>query len=171
MIYPRPSDILKTIDATIEAKVDPSLKDLTGRSAMATIRHLLRLVKVQIELEGQILTDDIAALRALLPRVRDYLASLEGGSGSEPEKIDNALTPAASDPTRYRTPDSLAEETAVLRECLYHTLRYLQGLRDARGEDEDYKAIRAAIRDYMVWQIAEEDKLIAPAFYGQGPRR
>jgi hypothetical protein len=39
------------------------------------------------------------------------------------------------------------------------------------GDEPAYQAIRAAIREYMVWQVEQEEKLIAPAFFGQGPRR
>jgi hypothetical protein len=168
MIHPSATDILKTIDATIEAKIIPSLKDLDGRSAITTVRHLLRLVRVRIEEEGQILTDDIAALRKLLPGVRDYLTTL--GTGSEVvTKIDAALAPNAED--RYPSLDRLAEEAGAMREAVYQALKHLQTVRDERKDDAGYRAVRTAIRDYTVWQNEQERKLIAPAFYGQGPRR
>src|SRR3546814_6056822 len=75
MIHPSATDIFKTIDATIEAKVIPALGDLDGRSAITTVRHLLRLVRVRIEEEGQILTDDIAELRKL--RSEEHTSELQ----------------------------------------------------------------------------------------------
>src|SRR3546814_197376 len=109
MIHPSATDILKTIDATIEAKVIPALGDLDGRSAITTVRHLLRLVRVRIEEEGQILTDDIAELRKLLPNVAAYLRAV-GTSQAEAGHIDAALVEAATDSARYPTLDHLAEE-------------------------------------------------------------
>jgi hypothetical protein len=159
---------LKTVDATIEAKVIPSLKDLDGRSAIATVRHLLRLVRVRIEEEGQVLADDLAALRRLLPTIAAYRHPIDP---SEAERIEAALKTAAPDAGRYPSLDRLAEEAGQLREAVYQALKHLQGMRDSHGNDADYRETRAAIRDYIVWQNEQERKLIAPAFYGQGPRR
>jgi hypothetical protein len=167
MIHPSATDILKTIDATIEAKVIPSLKDLDGKSAIATVRHLLRLVRVRIEEEGQILADDIAMLRRLLPQVRDYLASV---GSSEAARIDAALAEGSAD-GRYPSLDRIAGEAGALREAVYQALKHLQTMRAARKDEPEYRAVRTAIRDYVVWQNEQERKLIAPAFYGQGPRR
>lgn len=170
MIHPRATDILKTVDATIEAKVIPSLKDLDGRSAIATIRHLLRLVRVRIEEEGQILVDDVAALSNLLPTVASYLRSV-GGAEVEAGRIEQVLETAAPEAGRYPSLDQLAEQAGKLREAVYRALKQLQEMRDSHGNDANYRATRSAIRDYIVWQNEQERKLIAPAFYGQGPRR
>jgi hypothetical protein len=166
MIHPSATDILKTIDATIAAKIEPSLSDLDGRSATATVRHLLRLVRVRIEEEGQILTDDIAALRKLLPRVRDYLQPHEQAG-----RIEAALAEAGGDASRYPSLDRLAGEAGVLREAVYQALKALQTMRGERENDAHYRAMRSAIGDYIVWQYEQERKLFAAAFYGQGPRR
>jgi hypothetical protein len=167
MIHPSATDILKTIDATIEAKVIPSLKDLDGKSAIATVRHLLRLVRVRIEEEGQILADDIAMLRRLLPQVRDYLVSV---GSTEAARIDAVLAEGSAD-GRYPSLDRIAGEAGALREAVYQALKHLQTMRAARKDEPEYRAVRTAIRDYVVWQNEQERKLIAPAFYGQGPRR
>jgi len=172
MIYPTATDLLRTIDHAIEEKIEPSLKDLTGRSAMATVRHLLRYVMIRLEKEGQTLTDDIAALRKLLPEVRTYFLSLgdKDGSKAQAKMIEDALVPRF-DPTKYRTLDSLAEEGAVLREALYKSLERLQALRGTYGKDASYHAVRAAIRSYIVKEIEQEGEIIAPSFFGRGPRR
>ena len=173
MIHPTAADILKTIDATLAAQVAPALDSLDGQSAVATIRHLLRLVLVRIEDEGQNLIDEISALRRLLPSVGDYLRST--GAGMEQrQRIDAALAEAVAGDAgdaRYPTLETLAERLSGLREALYQALKTLQALRPERQEQPEYRAIRAAIREYIVWQNEQERKLIAPAFYGQGPRR
>ena len=168
MINPTATDILRLVDATLKDKVEPSLSDLTGRSALATVRHMLRHVLVRVDVEGQLLTDDIAALRPLLQQVSRYLASKGVALAKE---IDATLAKAHRAPGAYPTLDSLGLEAGALRECVYQALKQLQSLRDAHGTESDYVAVRAAIRSYLVRQIEEEEKTIGPAFYGQGPRR
>jgi hypothetical protein len=170
VIHPTVTDILKTIDATMTAKVMPSITDLDGQSAATTIRHLLRLVLVRTEEEGQTLLDEINQLRRLLPGVREYLQATDAGV-EQRQRIDTALAEGDEDDTRYPRLDTLAERLGGLREALYQALKALQALRRERHEQPEYRAVRAAIRDYIVWQNEQERKLIAPAFYGQGPRR
>ena len=173
MINPTAVDILRTVDATIVNQIEPSLSDISGRSAMATVRHLLRHVMVRIETEGQLLTDDIAALRRLLAETRDYLATPgadhEGAALSA--KIDSVLTGSPRDPALYPNLTMLASEAGALRACLFDALKHLQAIRGARRDDSAYASLRAAIRGYLVTQIEQEEAIIGPAFFGRGPRR
>lgn len=170
MITATATDLLRTIDATLVAKVEPSLSDLTGRSALATVRHLLNFVRVRIEQEGQILVDDIAALRSLLVDVAAY--HRDAGDREDAAAVDVALSAAPPpDPARYRSLDALTQEDAVLREALHRALARLQDLREQRRDDAAYGTIRAAIRAQVVKQIEREGELVGPAFFGRGPRR
>jgi Mg2+ and Co2+ transporter CorA len=127
-------------------------------------------VLVRSEEEGQVLLDEIGELRRLLPGMRDYLTSIDAGA-EQRQRIDAAIDEAKGDDSRYRRLEMLAERLAGLREALYQALKILQTLRRERQEQPEYRAVRAAIRDYVVWQNEQERKLIAPAFYGRGPRR
>ena len=170
MIRPTATDLLRTIDATLTEKVEPSLSDLTGRSALATVRHLLNFVRIRIEQEGQQLVDDILALRSLLAQVAQYCRSVNEGDAAA--AIDRALAEAdPPDPARYRSLDDLAIEAGSLREALYQALAQLQSLRPRHGDNPDYQAVRAAIRGYITHQIEMEGEMVAPAFFGRGPRR
>lgn len=172
MINPTTIDILRTVDSNIEEKIVPSLKDLTGLSAMATVRHMLRHVMVRIETEGQSLFDDIASLRKLLPQVQSYLNSLDSPpAAAEAKKIGEALGKVYYDRGTYPSLILLSQEAGSLRECVYQALKYLQSIRAAQKGKASYDGVRAAIRDYIVFQMEEEEKIIAPAFYGRGPRR
>jgi hypothetical protein len=172
MIWPRASDLLRNVDATLATKVEPSLQDVSSRSAMVTIRHILRLILVRVEQEGQVLSDDIAALNKLLPKVQTYLSSLEDGQASvHAAMISDAILRARGGPARYPSLDVLAEWTGILREALFRSLKYMQSIRAEHARDERYREVRCAIRAYMAWQVAEEAKLVAPAFYSRGPRR
>jgi len=173
VINPTAIDILRTIDATIADQIEPSLSNLAGRSAMATVRHLLRHVMVRIETEGQLLTDDIAALRRLLTELRDYFASLESRHDGTAlsARIDRTLTTPYRDPTQYPNLAMLAAEAGALRECLCLGLKHLQAIRNDRRADPAYASLRSAIRAYVTAQIEQEEEIIGPAFYGRGPRR
>lgn len=170
MIFPTATDLLRNIDATLVEKIEPSLTDLTGLSALATVRHLLNFVRIRIEQEGQHLADDISALRSLLARVADYFRSVVEEDAAA--AIDRALAEAnAPDPGHYRSLDDLAVEVGRLREALHQGLSHLQSLRSPLGDTSGYRTIRALIRDYMTRQIEREGEMIAPAFFGRGPRR
>ncbi len=173
MINPTAVDILRTIDATIADQIEPSLSNLAGRSAMATVRHLLRHVMVRIETEGQLLTDDIASLRRLLGDIRDYFTALgsEHDGAALSARIDRTLTTPYRDPTQYPNFTMLATEAGALRECLCVVLKHLQTIRGDRHTDPAYTSLRAAIRAYVTTQIEQEEEIIGPAFYGRGPRR
>jgi hypothetical protein len=170
VILPTATDLLRNIDVTLAEKVEPSLSDVTGRSALATVRHLLNFVRLRIEREGQQLHDDIAALRPLLEQAGDFFrASREDAPAVA---IEQALAQITSpDPTRYRTLDDLALEANGLRRALHDALSHLQTLRPRLGANADYRGVRESIRHYITSQIEAEAELIEPAFFGRGPRR
>lgn len=170
MITVSATDLLRTIDATLAEKVAPSLSDLTGRSALATVRHLLNFVRVRIEQEGQVLVDEIAALHPLLASIADYHDNAGDAVEADALRVTLAAAPLP-DITRYRSLDDLTGEAAVLREALHGALARLQALRETRGGDDAYRAVRTAIRAQVVRQIEQEGSIVAPAFFGRGPRR
>jgi len=170
MMRPTATELLQTIDATLDQKVEPSLSDVGGRSALATVRHLLNFVRVRIEREGQLLTNDVAELRNLLPEMVDYFATR--GEGGAAEAVRQALAkPGPQEPGRYLSLDELAEVAGGLREALHRALSRLQDMRDLRGGEPQYIALRSAIRAYVARQIENEGEIVGPAFFGRGPRR
>ena len=171
MIAPTAVDILRNIEATIIEKIEPSLSDLSGRSASATVRHLLRHVIERLQHEGELLTEDIEALRGVLAKARDYFQSLGAEQGgTHAAAIESVLRPRPGSAS-YPTLERLATEAGALRCCLYQTLEQLQALREQRRQDPPYVALRGAIRAYLITQIEHEERIIAPAFFGRGPRR
>lgn len=170
MITVSATDLLRLVDATLAQKIDPALDDTGARSALTTVRHLLRFVRVRIEQEGQTLTREIAATGTLLEAVAAYHDGAGDGPAAEPIRATLAAV-SPHDPTCYLSLDDLTAVTARLREALHHALAHLQTLRPARGDDPHYRAIRAAIRQQVIGQIEAEGNLVAPAFFGRGPRR
>lgn len=170
MITVSATDLLRVVDATLVEKVEPSLSDMNGRAAFATVRHLLNFVLVRIEKEGQALTDEIASTRPLLADIAAYHDG--AGDAADAQAVRDALAEVPSaDPARYQSLDDLAKETGALREALHRALANLQAKREARGGDEAYRAIRAAIRAQIVRQIETEGEIVGPSFFGRGPRR
>ena len=171
MIHPTATELLQTIDATIAEKIEPALGDnLTGKSALATVRHLLRLIRIRIELEGQILSDDIDRLGPLLADVDAYLGTLPDQDGTVTKQIADARS-SLDPPSGYETLDQIGGRAKALREALYQALTHLQAIREDHRDEPGYTAIRDAIRAYMVAENADERKMMEPAFYMQGPRR
>ena len=168
MITVSATDLLHVIDATLVSKVEPSLSDVGGRSALATVRHLLNFVRVRIEQEGRLLVADNAALCALLGQIADYHRAT--GDAEAAADVSAALD-AVPTCDAAASLDDLTSRARTLREALHIALARLQALRTARNDDAAYRSIRAAIRTQIVRQIEAEGELVAPAFFGRGPRR
>ncbi|WP_068088791.1 hypothetical protein [Novosphingobium rosa] len=170
MIYPTATDLLRTIDATLADKVEPSLSDLSGRSALITVRHLLNFVRIRIEGEGQILQTDIEMTRHLIEQIIAY--HTQACDAAKGATITACLVGCASTGALpYPSLVQLADEAAGLNELLHVSLAGLQELREERQNDAAYQDIRAAIRNHLKRQIENEGTLVAPAFFGRGPRR
>lgn len=169
MILPSASDIVQVIEATIVRSVEPYITDTRGLSATATIKHLLRNVVVRLEKEGAILLEDMDRQRALIGQIADYL--IRAGDEGNGRAVRDALTAIPDRPVGYPTLDALSDIGVALRNQFHHALKALQALRETHADDGTYIELRAAVRAHIEWQVAEETTLIAPAFFGQGPRR
>ncbi|NWK98342.1 hypothetical protein DM806_22265 [Sphingobium lactosutens] len=169
MIHPSAIEIIRNIEATLVDIVEPAVQTTTARSALATIGHLLRHVALRIEDEGQLLTDDIAALKLLLNDLAVYIAST--GDTARAREIGTAMSAAEPPAGRYPSIQILATQAAALRAVMQDILAYLQTQRDARRGEADYLAARAAIRAYLTADVLMEARLIHPAFEDKGPRR
>jgi len=170
MIYPSAIDCLKTIESTLENKIKPLLSGTFERSTLATVGHLLRHVVCRIEHEGDVLFDDIQALKRLLPEIRRYAAQ-PGGSNAVIAEIDDVLARHFRPPGAYPSLTSLAEEAGALREALASAQTWLIATAGERKNRADCQHIREQIRTYIAQQLTGEALLVEPAFVGHGPRR
>lgn len=169
MIHPSAVEIIRNIEATLVDIVEPAVQTTTARSTLATIGHLLRHVALRIEDEGQLLTDDIAALKTLLGELVTYLSS--AGDADRARGIATSMSAAEPPAGRYPSVQILATQAAALRAVVQDILSYLQSQREARRDEPDYQAARAAIRAYLTADVLAEARLIHPAFEDKGPRR
>ena len=172
MIVPTATDLLRCVSETLRSKIEPVLTGSGERSAAATVQHLLRFAVLRLEREGQVLCDDIAALRQLLA---DFAAGLRELLPKDVNAIklvadiEAGLTRAHRPVGAYPTLDSLAAEAGALREVLSGCQRFLHAR--SVSEAARLRAQREAVKRYIVWQIEQETSFIEPAFAGHGPRR
>lgn len=170
MINPTAAQMLRMIEATLVDVVEPAVTTTNARSALATIGHLLRHVTLRIEREGQLLTDDIAALLVLLDGLTAYLTA--AGDADQARAVADAVARAAPPPADlYPSLGHMAERAGVLRQAVQDVLTHLQAQRDARSGDPAYVEAREAIRSYLAAQLRGEAQLIHPAYEDKGPRR
>jgi hypothetical protein len=153
MIIPTAAEMLKTVEATFETVIKPHLTDSGARSAAASVGHMLRLATLRIEIEGQILHDEVAKLRALLPRLYSFL-----GEGILPPPRNNSVYPSLA---------LMAAEVGALRQGVCEALDGLQG----RELNEEGVRLLSELNSYISWQLDQERKMIDPATIGHGPRR
>jgi hypothetical protein len=161
MIVPTAAEMLKTVERTFEGVIKPDLSSTATRSAAATIGHMLRIVTLRVETEGQILHDERARLNALLPQARAWLTG-QGGKVSD----SIASRPPLGD-TIYPSLAIMAEEVGALRHGVCDALEAMQG----RSLDDEGTRLLAELHTYIAWQTEQEGKMLDPATVGQGPRR
>lgn len=167
MIHPSCSQILATIQTSFDDQIVPNIVGDEARSTAATMAHLLRHVALRIEVEGQLLMDDIARLRALLLQISAWFDTIRQGNSAALRAVLSDCLPEGI----YPSLSLLGKQAFGLRAALVSAQEELYNLADAHGHDAGYKAIREGIAQYITAQLADEAKLVAPAFQGKGLRR
>lgn len=171
MIIPTVIDVVRSISRSVDLVIAPSLEGLRERSAITTIRHMLRYVERAVELEGQNLFEEAARVRALLVEIADKLESRDVNDAlTAVAAAARELTSSPRDPSVYPSVSLLAEDIRALTQCVDTCLSTIHAIAiDAR--DPVTVEVHEAIRTYMIWQIEHEAHLVEPAFYGFGARR
>lgn len=168
MIVPTAQEILLCIENNIAEKVEPQLSDVNALSAVATIKHMLAFVSERIAHEGQYLTDDVVALRALLPDVVERFRRDGGDRAVEiARSVAEALDREYRAPAAYPDLTSLSSEAVALRQALFDALELLHSPDRPAGVDD----LHERARDYLKAQLDAEVRLVEPGFAGYGPRR
>lgn len=169
MIHPRPKDVLENLIATLDEKVLPRLQETDLLSAVTTTKHLIRYVLNQLAHEPESFAAELPRLTALLAHAQGFLA--EATDAPEVSAKVEAALDGPNDPRDLADIEALAQRIQALREGLHAALGHLIEHREAYRAKPGYTPLRNAIRDYLAWQNSEEAKIIAPTYYGQGPRR
>jgi hypothetical protein len=167
-VHPRTDELVESIRWSFEAFVMPDLDDEYAISVAHTIRNLLSHVALRIRLEGPALDEHRRELRALLARIRDHAASsdVEPLQGL-PAELDEALRADGPDDRPVPGVIDLGEKVVALRWALDRALHALQAARGELGEDEEYVAVRQAIRECLARHLLRENEWMEPAFSGR----
>lgn len=161
MITPTAAEMLKSAERTFETVIKPDLHSTSTRSAAATIGHMLRIVALRIESEGQILHDESAKLGALLPHVAEWMRTQD-------LPVPSSLSAVPTrDPAIYPSLAVMAAEVGALRQGVCDALDMLQ----SHDLDSDGAALLQQLHEYVAWQLAQEGRMIDGATIGSGPRR
>jgi hypothetical protein len=155
---------------SLERTVAPALTGYAEASTVRTLVHLLRFIALRQDTEGQILLDDIAALRELLPEVRGFFVSRSIADG-QTATIDSVLYRERCPASRYVTLTMISDEAAALRAALYAAQKFLIERKHELALQPEYQEIRRRIRAYVAMQLEAEGRLVDAAFMGRGPRR
>jgi hypothetical protein len=168
MIVPTLADVVHAVSGALDEVIAPKVEGLRERSTLTTIRHLLRLVEIGIEGEGQVLYDELNKLEGLLSEVATVFATrpgLEGVAAAIRESL--ALE---RDPSIYPSLRILAQDVGRLREHVCDALVALRAL-PASATSADTQTAHQQLREYIAWQLKQEARIIDPAFRGHGARR
>jgi hypothetical protein len=166
-IVPSVIDILRSVREVMHTLVAPALSGAAERSAVATAEHLLRYSERLIDKQGQTLLDEEIRLKAILPDAANVLDGM-GGHSALADAL-RATVARKRNPTIYVTLAMLQDDVALLRDHVCDLLLALQA--GTSTATKDGEALHERLRSYMRWQLAEEGKLVEPAFLGHGPRR
>jgi hypothetical protein len=123
-----------------------------------------------VDREGQILSEEIQALRELLPVMQSDLEQ-QGDEGARYARaIEDCLTPVQPS-AQYPSLLVLAEQCSVLREAFEAALVLLIDAAAHRAHEPAYQRLRERIRAHISAQIEREAPLVELAFHGFGARR
>lgn len=160
MLRPTPEEVLRSISYTFDELIRPDPAGALATSYSLTVSNMLRQLMLTMHHEERAIHDDTADLRSVLREALDWLQAHDA-SGDATGKVAAALglvvdpvTPAQSARDNWRE----------LRGALEAAIKRMQALRDAHGASADYKAVRAAMRDYLDRSLDRETILIDGAF-------
>jgi hypothetical protein len=166
-LLPSATDVLSRTREAFHDLIVPSLVGQSERSASATIDHMLRYVERLIDQQGQTLLDEEIRLKLILSTAAAWLADRDD---RDPLAADiQATIGQERDPGIFTTIAMMQDAVAILRQHVCDVLLALQALGDAKGPEGE--RLHETLRDYIRWQLLEEEKLVEPAFVGHGPRR
>jgi hypothetical protein len=164
MLIPTVGETVRCIRDSLADVIAPQLSTQTLRSSMGSTIQLLHYVERRVEDEGQMFYDEIKYLRGLFAEVLAF-ADKRPEMASFAAAIRQTLD-TKRDPDTYPSLTLLAQEIGQMRQHVCDALLLVQSMSDTESEQ-----LRDALHRYTAWQIVREEKLMAAAFRGRGPRR
>jgi len=141
----------------------PHIQEDYAKSQSHTMLNLFRYARQLAENEGRMLWEENRQLRTLSTRLETYLLSLP--AGVKRDQLLTALrTPLPAPPDGYPDTAYLNTCSHILKQRLEDVLAFLVDFPADKKEDENYQAVRQAIRNFLVENIEREDALMVASF-------
>jgi len=160
-VRPSVEELIESCRHSLREVIVPDLSDEWAKYVARAMDRVLDHLAVRWELEGKLLAEDSAELRALFPELEAAVA------GSAPLRPAAAELSAASAEPALGAPISvsaLAEENERLRSSLR---RFVEAL-DASGDAE--APAHGLVLRYLRREVDRESRLAKPVFMHFGPR-
>ena len=164
MLIPTVGETVRCIRDSLADVIAPQLSTQSLRSSMGSTLALLNYVECRVENEGQMLYDEIKHLRDLFAKVLVFTNQLpEAGKLAAAIRL---ILGTNRGPDVYPSLRLLAEDIGQMRQHVCDALLLVQSMSGTESEQ-----LREEIHRYTAWQIVQEEKMMAAAFRGRGPRR
>lgn len=169
LLTPTATETVRNVRQALEDWIRPATEGSSASSYATTAIALCRHVEIRLEQEGQQLFDEIARLHVLLARAADVMEVHPRGAHLVPDI--RRLVSQKRDPSVYPSLSMTSQEVAQLRQQVCDIQDIIIPEDEAGDAHVEVKALRAEIRQYIGWQLEEQQKIVEPAFRGSGPRR
>jgi hypothetical protein len=160
LLRPTPEEVLTSISYTFDTLIRPDPGGAMATSYALTVSNMLRQLLLTMRHEETAIASDTLELRQVLDRAACFLATVECDAESVAE-INSALALVPASPAAAA---AARENWRSLRGVLQRTIARLQSLRCSYGAQDEYGAIRQAIRDYLDRSLERERILLDGAF-------
>ncbi|HKT73071.1 MAG TPA: hypothetical protein VJQ47_09290 [Steroidobacteraceae bacterium] len=160
---PSAEEVMHSIIWTFDAEIAPDLSTARAKSLALTTSNLLRHVLLRMQREAYALWDDNRELRQLLARMQGFFAQTRDSRGHD-QAIPEVLARKYAVPGAYRGVAELEKEAFDLREAFGAATVRLHSLQATHSSDEQYRQLRAAIREYLEHLMKRESRWIDEAF-------
>lgn len=157
---PSSLDMVRSIEHSLDAYIEPELQAPLAVSAAAGMRNLLRHLAIRIENEPELLHSDNLDKRAVFGEVASMLRA-NGHAMAESDlaqlviELETSSNGEARSQGEFPTLGSLSSENLELKDLADRTLRELHTHEEVIGKD-NCESILAPIRSQLARQIERE---------------
>lgn len=169
---PFPDEILRSMQFSLQTYVIPHVDDKWGSYVAKVMKRMLLHLERRWKLEGPLLLEDIADLRAVLDSVRRPLSTApvqaDGDARKLVGRIDTTLAETRELPAGYVSVESLTKLSEALRETLVAVIETCDVLAE-RGHEAALAPARGEIRAYLRREVDRDNQLVEPTFMSFAP--
>ena len=157
---------------SLKTYVIPHVGDKWGSYVAKVMTRMLKHLELRWKLEGPLLLEDIADLKAMLGSLRAPLSAAPFDRDEDARtlvgRIDAALAETRELPVGYLSVETLTGIDEVLRETLVAVIETCDRLA-GRGLEQALALARAEIRSYLRREVDRDNQLVEPTFMSFAP--